>query len=211
MKATRTLGKLLSLLLCLLLVSCGTTPHARAEEVDLARSILLIRELPDGRLIHRWQRSEDFDLSPYRHLASARAAPRHIVLAAARKRDCDEENNECIRKCMSRPLPRGYGHITAGGRGKGGREEYCRRECQQAFDDCRELERLKPQEFTAVDGTVDWLKRNHKVILVGSVVIIAGVAFVVVSAGAGLVILAPAVLLAVPATEHPPYMVGASP
>jgi hypothetical protein len=45
-------------------------------------------------------------------------------------------------------------------------------------------------------GPRDWLKRHHQSILVGSVVVIAGVAFVAVSAGAGLVVLAPAVLLA---------------
>jgi hypothetical protein len=59
-----------------------------------------------------------------------------------------------------------------------------------------ELERLRPQEFTAVDGAVDWLKRHRTGVLVGSVVVIAGVAFVVVSAGTGVVILAPVVLLA---------------
>jgi hypothetical protein len=48
-------------------------------------------------------------------------------------------------------------------------------------------------------------------ILVGSVVIIAGVAFVVVSAGAGLVILAPAVVLASPWDTHEPFMAGVSP
>jgi hypothetical protein len=59
-----------------------------------------------------------------------------------------------------------------------------------------ELERLRPQEFTAVDGAVDWLKRHRTEVLVGSVIVIAGVTFVVVSAGAGVVILAPVVLLA---------------
>jgi uncharacterized membrane protein len=58
------------------------------------------------------------------------------------------------------------------------------------------LQELQPQEFTAMDGAVDWLKRNHKAVLVGSLIVIAGVVFVVVSAGAGLVILAPAALVA---------------
>ncbi|QRK12115.1 hypothetical protein JQX13_19975 [Archangium violaceum] len=47
-----------------------------------------------------------------------------------------------------------------------------------------------------MDEAVDWLKHNHEAILVGSIVVIAGVAFVTVSAGAGLVVLAPAALLA---------------
>lgn len=47
-----------------------------------------------------------------------------------------------------------------------------------------------------MNEAVDWLKRNPRGVLVGSIVVIAGVAFVTVSAGAGLVVLAPAALLA---------------
>ena len=71
----------------------------------------------------------------------------------------------------------------------------------QPYLDCSKLQELKPQEFTAIDTAVDWLKRHRRSILVGSVVVIAGVAFVVVSAGAGLVVLAPAVILA--SSENP--------
>jgi hypothetical protein len=84
-----------------------------------------------------------------------------------RKRDCDEENRECIRECMSRPLPRGFGHITSGGRGLGGKEEYCNNKCMQPYLDCVKLQELQPQEFTAIDTAVDWLKRNRKSLLLG--------------------------------------------
>jgi len=201
--------KLFPVFLPLLVVSCAATSPSRIEEQDLARSVLLIRELPDGQVVHLWRRAEDFDLSQYRHLSGATAAERTIVLAASRRRDCDEEKDECYRKCMDRPLARGFGHITAV-RGKGGKAEFCRRECQQAYDDCRELERLRPQEFTAVDDAVNWLKRNYRVVLVGTVVVIAGVTFVVISGGAGLVILAPVVLLAAPEPGHSSHLAGAS-
>ncbi|MBN9682233.1 hypothetical protein JYJ93_07340 [Corallococcus sp. NCSPR001] len=46
-----------------------------------------------------------------------------------------------------------------------------------------------------MDAISEWARRNQRAILVGSVVVIAGVAFVVVSAGAGLIVLAPALLL----------------
>jgi hypothetical protein len=95
---------------------------------------------------------------------------------------------------MERPLPPGYGGFTSP-RKRGGKSEFCRGECQQAYDDCVELERLRPQEFSAVDGAVDWLKRHRNGILVGSVIVIAGVTFVVVSAGVGLLVLAPVVLM----------------
>jgi hypothetical protein len=74
-----------------------------------------------------------------------------------------------------------------------------------------ELEKLRPQEFTAIDPAVEWLKRNRKTVLVGSVVVIAGVAFAVVSAGAGAVILAPALLFSAPGGDVEPFMAEASP
>jgi hypothetical protein len=51
--------------------------------------------------------------------------------------------------------------------------------------------------FPAVDSAVDWLKRHQRELLVGTIVVIAGVAFVVVVAGSGggALVLAPAVLL----------------
>jgi hypothetical protein len=66
----------------------------------------------------------------------------------------------------------------------------------QPYLDCSKLQELQPQEFSATDSAVEWLKRHHKSMLVGSVVVIAGVVFVVISAGAGLVVLAPVVILA---------------
>ncbi|RKG99334.1 hypothetical protein D7V97_31845 [Corallococcus sp. CA053C] len=77
--------------------------------------------------------------------------------------------------------------------------------------DCAELQERKPREFSTVDAAVDWLERHRRSILVGSVFVIAGVAFVVVSAGTGLVILAPAALLASGAGEAAPVVMGAAP
>ncbi len=76
----------------------------------------------------------------------------------------------------------------------------------QPYQDCKELERLRPQEFTAVDTAMDWLKRNRRELLIGSVVVIAGVVFVVASMGAGLVILMPAVLMADAAPGNSPVV-----
>ena len=70
---------------------------------------------------------------------------------------------------------------------------------------------MKPREFSTVDAAVDWLERHRRSILVGSVVVIAGVAFIVVSAGTGLVILAPAALLASGEGEAAPVVMGAVP
>lgn len=205
-------GRIAALLLSVLSVSCGATRHLTpASPEELAHLVLFIQELPDATVTHSWRRAEELDLSQYRFLANAPRAPRTIITAAGWSRDCDEENRECIDKCMARPLAPGFGHITSGNRKRGAKEEYCRKECWRAYTDCLELEKLQPQEFTAIDTAIDWLKRHRRAILVGSVVVIAGVTFVVVSAGVGVIVLAPVVLLAAPEAGAEPVMAEMSP
>jgi hypothetical protein len=47
-----------------------------------------------------------------------------------------------------------------------------------------------------VSGAIEWLKEHRTELLVGTVVVIAGVVFVVASAGTGLLVLAPLALMA---------------
>ena len=193
-----TLQKFMAVALSTLLVACSATrslPPDATSPAGPSRFVLVIQEHADGQVTHSWRPAEGFEFWAYRFRPADEAQPRSIVSVAARPRDCDQENQECYRKCMSRPLPPGYGSFTSP-RKRGGKSEFCRGECQQAYDDCVELQRLRPQEFTATDGVVDWLKRHRKEILVGSVITIAGVAFVVISAGAGLLVLAPVVVMA---------------
>ncbi|HYO65839.1 MAG TPA: hypothetical protein VEU33_07140 [Archangium sp.] len=192
-------ARLIAPLLCVLLVSCSATRHGTAPATEeLTHYVLVIQESPGGQVTHDWRHAEEFDLSRYSYPSRAHATTygRIVRVAKTYQRDCDAENDQCIKMCMSRPLPQGFGHIRSGGRKMGGKDKWCREQCQQAYDDCREVEGRQRQEFSAVDEAVDWLKRHHQGILVGSIVVIAGVAFVTVSAGAGLVVLAPAVLLA---------------
>lgn len=192
-------ARIISPLLCVLLVSCSATRHVTAPAAeDLTRYVLVLEKSPGGQVIHDWRHAEEFDLSWYRFPTSTRESTygRIVRVAKTYQRDCDAENRQCIEMCMSRPLPRGFGHTTSGNRGKGGKLEWCTRQCQQPYNDCRELEGRQRQEFSAVDEGVDWLKNHHQDLLLGSIVVIAGVAFVTISAGAGLVVLAPAVLLA---------------
>jgi hypothetical protein len=198
MRTTMISERITAVFLSMLLISCSTTRDAAspAADEDLARFVLVIRDLPGGQVSYDWQRAGEFDLSRTMEQTSTKGVDGRVVLAMNQQRDCDEELRECMRECMSRPLPRGFGHTTSGRRGKGGKEEYCNDRCMQPYLDCSKLQELQPQKFTAADSAMDWLKRNHKSILVGSVIVIAGVAFVVVSAGAGLLVLVPVVILA---------------
>lgn len=171
----------------------GPTDAPRVEE--LSRYVLVLQEAAGGGTTHEWRRVETFSLSEPRDASHEERTEGSTVFAVAHPRDCYEELLECFKKCMARPLPRGYGHMTGRERGKGAKAEYCQGECRQPYLDCEELQGRKPQEFSALDAAVDWLSLHRRALLKGSIVVIAGVVFVVASAGAGLVVLAPVVLL----------------
>lgn len=167
-----TLAKLMIVATSTLLVSCSATrpaPPAPTSSASLSSFVLIIQERPDGQLTHAWRPVESMDLSRYRRLRHGDGQTGKVLPAAARQRDCDQENQDCYRNCMRRPLAPEYESYESP-RKRGGKSEFCRRECQQAYDDCLELERLRPQEFTAADGAVDWLKRHilAPVVLVAS-------------------------------------------
>ncbi|MGZ3458039.1 MAG: hypothetical protein ACXU86_05980 [Archangium sp.] len=194
MRSRTVAYRLLTPCLALLLVACSSTHLAtnpRAEE--LTDFVLLIREEPDGQVSHSWRRAAEFDLSQYGHLTSMGRRTGRIVLASSRPRDCDQEQIDCVQACMKRRLPSYQNHIK---RVDGSKRRFCEKECLDEYMDCLELQKSRGLQFTVVDDAVEWLKRNREQLLVGTIVIIAGVAFVTISAGAGAVVLAPVMLVA---------------
>jgi len=180
--------------LALLLVSCGSTRHTaspRAEE--LTDFVLIIEEHSDSQVSHSWRPATALDLPRYDPPSSHGSTVGSIVLASRRPRDCDQEQIDCVRACMKRRLPSSYSHIT---RGDGSKKQFCERECLKEYMECLELQKSHALQFSAVNDAVEWLKRNREELFLGTVVIIAGVAFVTISAGAGVVVLAPVVLVA---------------
>ncbi|WP_053066960.1 hypothetical protein [Archangium gephyra] len=165
------------------------------EELD--QYVLVIEESASGRVTHSWRPVESVDLSQFRLQSHAERTYGRLVLAvAASRRDCDEENRQCISECMSTPVPRGYGHMTIPGRKKGGKHEYCERRCMRPYIDCKNAQGERVLEFSVAGMAVDWLKQYRQEILVGGVVVIAGVAFVAVASGGGALILVPALWVA---------------
>ena len=70
-----------------------------------------------------------------------------------------------------------------------------------AYLDCSRLKELaegQAVKFQAMDEAVAWVKQNHKELLQGTVIVIAGVAFVVavVESGGLVLLLVPALVLA---------------
>lgn len=69
----------------------------------------------------------------------------------------------------------------------------------KVFSECRmgrgEWAEEYAAEFDAIDPAIDWIKKHRTELAVGTVVVIAGVAFAVVVAGSGGAVLALAPLL----------------
>jgi hypothetical protein len=70
-------------------------------------------------------------------------------------------------------------------------------------------EKARVLRFPAVNGAVEWLKEHRTELFVGTVVVIAGVTFVAVSGGAGLLVLAPLALMASAGNAEAPLCLGA--
>ncbi|HEX5749141.1 MAG TPA: hypothetical protein VFZ09_23060 [Archangium sp.] len=166
----------------------GSSPAV--EELD--QYVLVIQETPGGHLTHSWRPIAEFDLSQFRFQPRAERSYGRIVLAAAHARDCHAELDACIDNCLSQPLSEDYSHITS----YRAKSAHCRKGCWQPYRDCEELQRRRPQEFSATNQAIDWLKRNRDGLLVGSTVVIAGVAFVVAFPPGVLIVLIPAAALA---------------
>jgi hypothetical protein len=109
---------------------------------------------------------------------------------------CNDLQIKCHNQCMRRK-PR-----NAGVR-KGSREhdEDCTTECLKEFMKClkrmEDLERQEQQrelQFENLDGALRWLREHKTEVVIGTVVVVAGVAFVVATGGSGALLLAPLAL-----------------
>lgn len=194
----RALRKLLAVCLGVLLAACGTTrPTVSPTTEALHRLVLVVREQPDGEVTHSWQRAEDFDFARrYSHRPGADGRVGRILLTSNQPPDCYAQYLECYYQCRKTPLPPDFEHYIHDFGPAAGHERYCAEKCMRQYTDCVKAQGHQAQEFSAADGAVDWLKRNHKAVLVGGLIVIAGVVFVVISAGAGVIVLAPVVLVA---------------
>ena len=168
----------------------GGSLSPAVEELD--QYVLVIQESPSGHLTHSWRPVVEFDLSQFRFQPRAERAYGRIVLAAAHSRDCHTEFDACVDNCLSQPLSEDYSHITS----YRAKSAHCRKGCWQPYLDCEELQRRRPQEFSATNQAVDWLKRTRNGLLVGSMVVVAGVAFIVAFPPGVLIALIPAAALA---------------
>lgn len=109
-----------------------------------------------------------------------------IVLASGRARDCDAEHNKCFDNCWNSPSP--WSHVPA----KGAQHyKHCTSTCLEEYMECCKQQELRPRAFPSMKTAMDWLKDHKTEVLAGSVVIVAGAAFVVAVGAAGALVLLP--------------------
>lgn len=112
--------------------------------------------------------------------------------------DCDDALNTCFNTCWEsarKPYPHTENNEWY--------YKHCTRECRKEYMSCieeqekEEAERVKkhpPLEFSNLDRARDWIQTHKSELVLGTVVIVAGTAFILVTGGSGALLLAPLAL-----------------
>jgi hypothetical protein len=106
-------------------------------------------------------------------------------------RDCDAEHIECFDECWNATqLPYPYTKRD------GWYREYCTRMCREQYVQCEKENEKRAGElkFSRVDEAIGWIREHKAEVALGTVVVIAGVAFIITTGGAGALVLAPLAL-----------------
>jgi hypothetical protein len=194
-----------------LLASCSATRHqvtGPTSPQELSRYALLIKSHADGQPTHEWVPLEDFDMATYQRAMSTAVPLPGIVRASTvdhgLNRYCEGRYDQCVTDCLRSPRPfqidwRKY-MDTQHKPWRTARTWWCGENCRSAEQDCKNrrgewFADYQPS-FYATDAAIDWIKQHREELLVGTVVVIAGVAFAVVGVIAGAIALAPLLVVA---------------
>ncbi|MFY0565788.1 hypothetical protein ACN28E_18350 [Archangium lansingense] len=218
MRMTQVAQRAMAVSLAFILVSCSAanyTAAGPASRQDLARYAIVIEQRPDGQVAHAWIPLKEFDLTKLQHTSSTAGARRSIMCAASGLNAyCDGRHDQCVSDCLksSRPFViehRQYMDAKAQP-WRIARSWWCPSNCMETLVDCKkgrgEWAEQYAAEFDEVAPAIDWLKKHRTELIVGTVVVIAGVAFAVVAAGSGgaALALAPMLVLAELVPGTPP-------
>ncbi len=110
-------------------------------------------------------------------------------------RNCHEEQIQCFDKCWNTTPP--YPHR----KGDGWHHAYCTRTCREAYVECVQEQESEARnrsrrtlEFPDIDRALSWLRAHKTEVVLGTVVVVAGVAFIVATGGSGALLLVPLAL-----------------
>jgi len=203
MRTTLVAQRAMAVSLAFMLVSCSATHYSAAGPTgprDLARYALVFEQQPGGQVAHAWVPLKEFNLTKFQSASSTMNVRRDIVRVSSSGLDeyCRGRHEQCVRDCLNSSTPFRIGHrkymSTRAQPWRIARGWWCPENCMKAFVECKqgrgEWAEQYTAEFDAVAPAVDWIKEHRTELVVGTVVVIAGVAFAVVVAGSGGVALA---------------------
>jgi hypothetical protein len=108
-----------------------------------------------------------------------------ILFASQNTRDCDAEHIECYQKCFKKKPPYPYTH------GASDHHRYCESKCLKEYMTCLEQSGQQVRRFSTMGRALAWLDSHKKEVLIGTIVVVAGVTLVVASGGTGALALVP--------------------
>ncbi|HSP81046.1 MAG TPA: hypothetical protein VLQ93_21160 [Myxococcaceae bacterium] len=159
-------------------------------------------------MTHEWKPLDELDLTSFSYPVSARNGYRNTVCASSSglAEYCEGRRKQCEDDCLRSSRPFSIGHLkytdTKIQPWRIARSWWCPRYCLEQSIACNkgrgEWAEQYAAEFDEIEPAVDWIKNHREEILVGTVIVIAGVAFTaaVVATSGGALILVPLVLMA---------------
>jgi hypothetical protein len=206
MRANSIFQRVMASSLAVLLVSCSASRHSAAGPArphELARYVLIIKETPAGGVEHEWRPLKDFPVEhrSVSHGSTFYGQARTVALTGA---ECRQQYEVCVPTCKASTRIFQVGNYsydsTQWGPWRKGKWRYCEKACMKQFAECESKADPEPRRFEAIEPAVDWVKENRNELLVGAVIVIAGVAFVavLVGTGGGSLALVPLVMVASP-------------
>ncbi len=132
------------------------------------------------------------------HVVSENTEGVGIALATggAGGHDCQKEHEECVKRCWNKknwPYPHNI-------KQSGWYLERCEHDCRVEFNKCEEEQEEAARgkgekfEFSRMDVAIEWLRTHKAEVALGTIITVAGVAFVLTTGGSGALILAPLAL-----------------
>lgn len=211
--------RVMAVSLACMLVSCSATRHSAegpTDAQDLAKYALVFEQQSDGEVTHAWIPLQGIDLTKLQHALSKRSVRRNIVRvsSAGLNAYCDGRHDQCVRDCLNSSRPFVIGHRkymdTQAQPWRIARSWWCPSNCMEAAIECKRGRGVWADEYAAefdeIDPAIDWIKRHRTELVVGAVVVIAGVAFAVMVVGSGgaALVLVPVLVIAEPSLGMPP-------
>jgi hypothetical protein len=203
--------------LALVILSCSGPRYSAVGPSgphDLHRYVLVIQETPGGGVEHEWRHLKEFRHAGYQGVSQGGGFHGQVRTVALTADECRQQYYVCLPTCEASTRILQVGNYVYDSKRWGpwrtGKWLYCKEACMEQLANCEKHADREPRRFEAIEPAVDWVKENRNEILVGAVIVIAGVAFVavLVGTGGGSLALVPLVLM-VSAEQSPGTEQGA--